>query len=183
MQRKWPRTVSPLPAVAWVFLCTGGWSVTTSRSTLQLSAQWVRLLFTDLLPVNEVYCLTIPVEWLNAAKQLHLCLGLWPIWLLVSMTQSMRCHNLDNYIVVHSEEHFPNSWQIEGNHKKGLMSFYTQSSVLPLFLVWIPLLVCPPIRMLQLNSLKCSSRKLLTNGYTYSPTCSPYAKPISTRFF
>ena len=34
-----------------------GWSVTTSHSTLWLSAQWVRSLFTDLLPVNEVYLL------------------------------------------------------------------------------------------------------------------------------
>ena len=103
--------------------------------------------------------------------------------LLVSMTQSMRCRNLDDYIMAHSEKHFLNSWQIEGNHEKGLMSFCTQSSVLPLLLVWILLLVCPPIRMLQLNSLKCSSRKVLMNGYTYSPVCSPYAKPILTRFF
>ena len=103
--------------------------------------------------------------------------------LLVSVAQSMRCHNLDDYIVAHSEEHFQNSLRIEGNHEKGLMSFYTQSSVLPLFLVWILLLVYPPIRMLQLNSLKCSLRKLLMNGYTYSPACSPYAKPILTRFF
>ena len=33
-----------------------GWMVSNNlRSTLQLSAQWVRSLFTDLLPVNEVY--------------------------------------------------------------------------------------------------------------------------------
>ena len=55
-------------------------------------------IFTDLLPVNEVYCLTIPVEWLNAVKQLHLCFrsltNLRKV-LLVSMTQWMRCHNLD----------------------------------------------------------------------------------------
>ena len=57
----------------------GGWSVTTSRSILWLSAQWVRLLFTDLLPVNEVYCWTIPTERSNAVKpveQTHLCLDL-----------------------------------------------------------------------------------------------------------
>ena len=86
-------------------------------------------------------------------------------------------------IMAHSEEHFPNSLQIEGNHEKGLMSFCTQSSVLPLLLVWTLLLVCPLIRMLQLSSLKCSSRKLLMNGYTYSPMCCPHAKPILTRFF
>ena len=98
LKRKWPQRVSPLPVVVWVFLCTGGWSVTTFHSTLRLSAQWVWSLFTDLLPVNEVYCLTIPVEWLNAVKQLHLCLGLWPSWercCQCQMTQSMRCRNLD----------------------------------------------------------------------------------------
>ena len=163
----------------------GGWSVTTSHSPLWLSTQWIRLLFTDLFPVNEVYCLTMPVEWLNAVKprgtsSLFRSLTKWRNMLLVSMTQSqttrsdmiMRCRNLNDYIVAHLEEHFPNSWQIEGNHEKGLMSFYTKSFILPLFLVWLLPLVRPQIRMLPLNSRKCFSRKFLTNGYTYSPVCS-----------
>ena len=174
----------------------GGWSVTTSRSTLWLSTQWIRSIFMDLFPVNEVYCLTIPVEWLNAVKpcgtsSLFRSLTKWRNMLLVSMTQSqttrshmiMRCRNLNDYIVARLEEHFPNSWQIEGNHKKDLMSFYTKSSFLPLFLVWLLPLVCPRIRMLLLNSWKCFSRKFLTNGYTYSPSCSSYAKSNLTKSF
>ena len=143
-----------------------------------------------------MYCLTIPVEWLNAVKpcgtsSLFRSLTKLRNVLVVSTTQSqmtksdmiMRCHNLNDYIVVHSEEHFPNSWQIEGNHEKGLMSFYTKSFILPLFLVWILPLVCPRIRMLPLNSLKCPSRKFLMNGYIYSPACSSCAKSNSTKSF
>ena len=142
----------------------------------------------------------MPVTWLNAVfvnvgqcgtSSLFRSLTKLRKVLLVSMTQSqttrsdmiMRCHNLNDYIVAHSEEDFQNSWWIEGNHEKGLMSFYTKSSVLPLFLVRILLLVWPQIRMLWLNSLKCSSRKFLTNMYTYSPMCFPYAKSNLTRFF
>ena len=51
------------------------------------------------------------------------------------------------YIVAHSEEHFPHSLEIEGNHKQGSTSFYTEAYVLPLFLVWILLLVCSPIKI------------------------------------
>ena len=51
------------------------------------------------------------------------------------------------YIVARSEEPFPHSLEIEGNHKQGSTSFYTEAHVLPLFLVWILLLVCSPIRM------------------------------------
>ena len=143
-----------------------------------------------------MYCLTIPVEWLNAVKpcgtsSLFRSLTKLRNVLLVSTTQSqttrsdmiMRCHNLNDYIVVHSEEHFQNSWRIEDNHEKGLMSFYTKSFIPPLFLVWILSLVGPWIRMLQLNSLKCSLRRFLRNGYTYSPACSSYAKSNSTKSF
>ena len=51
------------------------------------------------------------------------------------------------YITAHLEEHFPHSLEIEGNHEQGLTSFYTVAYVLPLFLVWILLLVCSPIKM------------------------------------
>ena len=141
-----------------------------------------------------MYCLTIPVEWLNAVKpcgtsSLFRSLTKLKNVLLVSTTQlqtndmSMRCHNLYDYIVAHSEEHFPHSLEIESNHEKAMMFFYTQIPVLPLFLVWILLLVSPQIRILQVNSLECFSPKFLTNGYTYSHACSSYTKSNSTKSF
>ena len=108
------------------------------------------------------------------------------IKLLVSMTQSMRCRNLD---VVHLHccvlgRALPKFLVDWGQPWKGFdVLLYPELCSSLISGVGTPFGLPPPIMMLQLNSLRCSLQKLLTNGYTYSPTCSPYAKPILTRFF
>ena len=62
-----------------------------------------------------------------------------------------------DYIVVHSEEHFPTSLQIEGNHEKGFDVLLYPELCSSLITGVDTSFGLPLIRMLQLNSLKCSS--------------------------
>ena len=105
--------------------------------------------------------------------------------LLVSMTQSMRCCNLDVLQLHHGAlgRALPNFLVDWGQPQKGFDVLLYPELCSSLISGVDTSFGLPPNQDVTASLPEMLLTRLLTNGYTSSPAWSPYAKPISTTSF